>query len=173
MPAHLCGIKVVGTPFGHPEFIAEFARELFLKHDKLHEGIIKMPSLQSSWLLLYYCAVPRINFLLRTLPPPVSNSIAILHDSRIFSLLCKVFSIPLESNFDADLHGVTFSLVRRQAQLPLRYGGLGLRSCVRTAPAAYWSSWADSICILRDRFPSIFELGVHMLIAPDSVLMHS
>ena len=34
---------------------------------------------------------------------------------------------------------------KRVASLPMRMGGLGLRSAVRGADAAYWASWADAM----------------------------
>ena len=43
----------------------------------------------------------------------------------------------------------------RQARLPLRLGGLGLRSATRTAFAAYWASWADALPMLKARLPQL------------------
>ena len=37
------------------------------------------------------------------------------------------------------------------ASVPQCLGGLGLRSAARTAPAAYWASWADSVGMFRQR----------------------
>ena len=42
---------------------------------------------------------------------------------------------------------------RQRAELPCRMGGVGLRSAVRTAAAAYWASWADALPVLRLRCP--------------------
>ena len=39
------------------------------------------------------------------------------------------------------------------AELPLRLGGLGLRSAVRNSLAAYWASWADALPVLQRRCP--------------------
>ena len=39
------------------------------------------------------------------------------------------------------------------ASLPLRMGGLGLRSSIRHAPAAYWASWADALSMIHARHP--------------------
>ena len=36
----------------------------------------------------------------------------------------------------------------------MRLGGAGLRSAVRTAPAAYWASWADALPMISARVPS-------------------
>ena len=45
-------------------------------------------------------------------------------------------------------------------RLPLRFAGLGLRSSTRTAPAAYWASWADCLQPLTVRYP---EVGARIL----------
>ena len=37
----------------------------------------------------------------------------------------------------------------------MRLGGCGLRDSMRTRPAAYWASWADTLPILMQRFPTI------------------
>lgn len=39
--------------------------------------------------------------------------------------------------------------------LPFKLGGLGLRSAVRVAQAAYWASWADSLPMIHRRHPAI------------------
>ena len=52
---------------------------------------------------------------------------------------------------------------RAVAHLPLRLGGLGLRSAVRVAPAAYWASWADCLAMVRARHPGLANLIVQAL----------
>ena len=41
------------------------------------------------------------------------------------------------------------------ARFPMRMGGLGLRSAVRCADAAYWASWADALPMINERTPAI------------------
>ena len=41
------------------------------------------------------------------------------------------------------------------ASLPMRMGGLGLRSAVRTSPAAFWASWADALSMIQTRLPVV------------------
>ena len=41
--------------------------------------------------------------------------------------------------------------------LPLRFGGLGLRSAQRTGAAAYWASWADTLAMMKARCPQLAE----------------
>ena len=40
------------------------------------------------------------------------------------------------------------------ATLPMRMGGLGLRSATRMAPAAYWASWVDALHMVQERLPA-------------------
>ena len=41
------------------------------------------------------------------------------------------------------------------ATLPMRLGGVGLRSARRMAPAAFWASWADAFPMLSDPLPEL------------------
>ena len=52
--------------------------------------------------------------------------------------------------------------------LPMRMGGLGLRSAMRTAPGAYWASWADALHMLQQRLPQLTGLVVHHLSHPNA-----
>ena len=44
-------------------------------------------------------------------------------------------------------------LARDEATLPGRLGGLALRSALRTAPAAYWASWLNSLTVFATKTP--------------------
>ena len=46
-------------------------------------------------------------------------------------------------------------MAHQLASLPMRLGGLGLRSAVRMAPAAFWSSWADALHMIHERLPQL------------------
>ena len=52
------------------------------------------------------------------------------------------------------------NVAERIATLPMRSGGLGLRSADRTAPAAYWASWADAMPMFSRR---LRELTTHII----------
>ena len=47
--------------------------------------------------------------------------------------------------------------------LPMRMGGLGLRSAERCAPAAYWASWADALPMISRRNPEVASEVVRRL----------
>ena len=51
--------------------------------------------------------------------------------------------------------GSVFANSVQTASLPLRLGGLGLRSAERTLPAAHWASWADSLAMINARHPAV------------------
>ena len=48
-------------------------------------------------------------------------------------------------------------MARWLTSLPMRLGGLGIRSAARTAPAACWASWADALEMLSHRLPTLTE----------------
>ena len=92
--------------------------------------------------MMYSCVFPRANHLLRQIPPALARHSAEQHDYVTARGLAALLQV------DA-LDDTTW----RQCRLPIRLSGLGLRNSVRTSPAAYWASWADSLPTLHRRFP--------------------
>ena len=90
------GLKIVGTPIGTPEYVAKYGIHVMNEEAQLLNFLPKLASLQIAWLLLYYCAVPRINHLLRTVPPSLVYDIARSHDEGIYSTFCNLFYISSE-----------------------------------------------------------------------------
>ena len=82
--------------------------------------------------------------LLRVLPPSLSAEYAKQHDDAIWDCFCKLMGA---KSFKRD------ALARKVATLPCRNGGLGLRSAVRTSPAAFWASWVDGASVLAAKVP--------------------
>ena len=77
------------------------------------------------------CAGPRFNYYARTLPPGLaSDGYAKGHDEGMWTTHCAILERP-------DLKDRQESHSGRLATLPLCLGGLGLRSAVRTCPAAF------------------------------------
>ena len=58
-PSDSRGIKVLGTPVGHDTFVTAFGRDRTAKEHEFLDKLTRLPDLQSAWLLLLYCAVPR------------------------------------------------------------------------------------------------------------------
>ncbi len=145
LPAHLNGIEVLGSPIGTEAYVAEAARERLRQEKKLLDKLRAPLTNQTAWLLLSFCAAPRANHILRTLPPSLARIYGEAHDEAVRSTLGEIMGL---SN-----HLIDDPQFRQRAQLPLRLGGLGLKSSTRTAPCAYWASWADSLTVMRERNP--------------------
>ena len=97
---------------------------------------------QSAWLLLLYCAAPRSNFWLRTVPPELVEAFATAHDVGLWQCLCAIMHV------NGDMVSAS---AKETATFPLSMGGLGLRSAFRLRQAAHWSSWGDCLEMIRDR----------------------
>ena len=109
------------------------------------QRIPAIDSLQAAWLLLVFCAAPRANYLLRILPPHLTADYAVAHDvavARCLAALLEHGSAPLPEP------GL------RAAQLPQRFGGLGLRSTSSDSHAAHWASWCDTLPVISARAPA-------------------
>ena len=150
------GLKVLGTPIGSEEFTEAHVQERLEDEKKFWEAIPEVPDLQSAWQLLLQCAGPRSNHLLRTLPPSMSKRYAAAHDEGMWETAIKL------------LHGLPGSdteveTAKMLATLPMRLGGLGLRSAERTAQPAYWASWADALGMLHERLPAVAARAVAAL----------
>jgi hypothetical protein len=147
------GITVVGTPIGTDEYVAARAEERLQEEDVLLGSICQMESLQAAWLLLYFCAVPRANHLLRAVPPSQAAGYAEAHDNRILTAFRQLLGLTRQPG-QGCVESVPWELWSRQAQLPIRLGGCGLRCSSRISPAAYWASWADCLSTLSRSFPA-------------------
>ena len=158
---HLQGVKVLGTPLGHPAFVSAHLRSVSDDHRVFLHRIPAIPDLQAAWLLLSQCANPRANYLLRALPPAVTAEYAAAHDDALWECLCTLLDLdPTDPLPD-------LSYAQQVAQLPLRLGGLGLRSATRLAPAAHWASWADVLPMVGQRHPAVAAEITRRLSVPD------
>ena len=138
------GVVVLGSPLGHPAFVQAWAEERLRAEQELVDQLPKLPDLQCAWLLLLFCASPRANHAIRTMPPSASAAYARGHDDAIWTTLQNM----LGGTGDADA-----APARHVAALPGALGGLGLQSAATAAPAAYWASWADALPAIHARLP--------------------
>ena len=105
------------------------------------------PSPPASFLLLLYCANPRPNYLLRTVPPEQTLEYAAAHDAAMARCLATLLDRP--DGLPATNHA--------RARLSLAHGGLGLRSATHHRHAAYWASWADTLPAVHARWPAVAD----------------
>ena len=137
VPPNQQGLKILGAPFGHREYIAAQLERSFQTQETLIQRIPLVPDLQAAWLILLHCASARANHLLREGDPAqVLQYTQMCHLSGIAPDLCD-------------------AAARSTATLPLVLGGLGLRSAVRTRAAGFWASWADCLPMIEARHPEV------------------
>ena len=138
VPSDQQKVTILRTPLGHVDFVRAQLRAKIEEHRLLLDRVEAVPDLQCAWLILSFCGASRANYYLRTIHPSGSEEFAGTHDAAIM----RVFFRLLDIRGDQD----TLNL----ASLPCRLGSVGLQNAVRGAPAAYWSSWADSLHMIRD-----------------------
>ena len=147
LPPDERGLRVLGTPLGTDEYVAAYVQTLSAQHRAFLEVLPSVPDLQVAWLLLFFCASPRAQYVLRALPPALTAAFAFEHDRGV--LLCLAQLLQVDPGAGDPLPDLT----ARRVHLALRHGGLGLRSAAAHAPAAYFASWADTMpaVLSRDR----------------------
>ena len=150
------GITVLGTPLGSAEYITEKVERRLADERLLWETIPAVPDLQCAWQTLLQSANPRASHTIRTLPPTMSEHHARGHDERIWATAKNLLSEVQGTAAEQDR-------AQRLATLPMRMGGLLLRSAARCARAAHWASWVDVLPIREKRNPAIAEMVEHTL----------
>ena len=141
----------LGVPVGHQEFIRWCASNRLEEERRLLAQLPQLPDLQCAWLLLLFCAAPRAQHLLRTVPPAAIAEYARAHDDEVWRTLQDMLG---GQTADAEP-------AQRQARdiafLPASLGGLGLMHAERLSPAAYWAAWADALPVLQQRCAEAVE----------------
>ena len=148
VPTEQQGMKILGTPLGHPDYVRRHLGELAEEQRLLLERIPRVKDVQGAWLLLAHCASARANYFLRSVRPEAVAEYARVHDAGLWECLSRILQVDL-STCGQETHDV--------ATLPLVLGGLGLRSAERTKVSAYWASWADCMPMIRERHPQVAE----------------
>ena len=115
------------------------------------EAIPTVPNLQCGWQILLQSANPRADHTLRP-----SRPVCVLSTGN-----CTMKGSGTRQFF-GQLLGTEDSVqdAKRVASLPMRMGGLGLRSAVRGADTAYLTSWADAIQKIDQRNPVVANMVV-------------
>ena len=140
------GFTALGTPIGSAEYVARGTLQRLESERALLDELPLLPDLQTAWLLLLFCASPRAQHVLRTVPPEQSAAYASAHEDAVWHTLQRLLGEP---------GAVTpeWAAAREVAFLPASMGGLGLLRATRVSPAAYWAAWADALPVMRQRRP--------------------
>ena len=146
LPSEMQGIKILGTPLGHPDFVARHLEGVLEEQRVFMSRIPLVNDNQSAWLLLLHFANARANYQICSVTPEGVEAYARAHDDGIWQCLCGLLK------WDPAEDG------REIANLPLVLGGLGLRSASRLREPAHWASWADCLVMIRQRHPDVAQL---------------
>ena len=155
------GFVALGVPIGSTAFVQRRLEERLQGEQTLLQELQQLPDLQCAWLLLLYCASPRAQHALRTVPPSESNLYAAAHDEAIWRTLQHLLAEP-------DAEGEGWDAARSLAFLPTVLGGLGLCCAERVRTAAYWAAWADALPVMRQRRPDAAARCARELSAADA-----
>ena len=115
------GVKILGTPVGHADFIQVSVNAMLEEEDKLWRALSWVPDLQCAWQLLVQCAGPLCHHLLRTMAPSHVVGYAAGHDEGMRRAMVSLLG---QLPGDREQKSAAQSI----ATLPMRLGGLGLRS---------------------------------------------
>jgi hypothetical protein len=107
-----------------------------------------MPAHSSLYLLRNALAIPKLLYTLRTAPCS-DNPELLAYDDSLKSSLMAILNIDLSPS------------AWNQASLPLRWGGIGVRSALQLAPSAFLASAAGAAELLSQLLPP------HVLAIPD------
>ena len=150
------GVKILGTPVGSGDFVERMATERLAEEQKLWEALAWIPDLQCAWQVLLQCAGPRCHHFLRTVPPSQTGTYAVGEDRGMMQAMERLLG-GFTGGGDQQVRA------RQIASLPMRLGGLGMRSAGRMSQAAYWASWADALNMIHQRLPQLAEQFVTAL----------
>jgi hypothetical protein len=116
----------------------------------------KHPLLQTLYLVLKLCVVPRMTHLLRTIPPRATLPECKRLDAAVVQAIAEVFDI------DKKAPGTNWDLTQKLIHMPESMGGIGIPSAEFTCHAAYIGSIALIADSLAQEVPSINSAAVHV-----------
>ena len=181
-------VVTVGCPIGpNTEMVQDWISRRLAKQNTFFERILdtSIPT-QAARAMLRNCGLPRADYISRTCAPPVAGPALRRFDSKCLESLAIRISNPNLADDPA---------VLSQCHLPIRMGGLGMRSASAANPVAFWAGAAQAVSssyqsgvalsaptILLDRpdvtksWPTAIStlcalaLGLYQIVAPTSIL---
>lgn len=136
LPVNTSGnFEVLGAPIGGAAFAAEYVRTKRVKKtQRLRDEVVNLEDAHAGYKILSQClGACRLLYAMRTTRPDWLQEVAAEADAAVREAMEALLGRPLRE--EAWL----------QATLPIRLGGLGLRSAARHAPAAHLASVAETV----------------------------
>ena len=148
---------LLGSPLGSIDSINESIRDKVESLRILGDRLEHLHTQDSLLLLRHSLAIPRLSYTLRTSPCFLSPEI------QAFDDLLKSITGSITNN-SLHISDSTWT----QASLPVKHGGLGIRSAVQLAPSAFLASAAGSSTLVAQIIPT--HLRQSPIVARDEAL---
>jgi len=138
------GMKLLGSFVGTQQYRISALSEYHHRLQPVEDALKKYRWLQGAFLLFTKCYTPKIDHLLRTIPPNLTRSLVCAFEKSKSSLLYHFLGRQQDTQSDLGLQ--TPLAIDIQASLPISEGGLGLFFHSITASVAYLSSFMQFLC---------------------------
>ena len=164
--ASILGTLVYRSPADAADYLSVSVFNLKEIEDALL--LLSHPSLpvQYSMILLRYCMVPKLTYLIRTLAPSCIYDTCKKFDAMIMECVFRLLSLN-----DVPASTMTPDILRKQLQLRCRMGGWGLTSQARVCHFAYLDSLSQAI--FQDTHTSdIFSRPSKLLVDKVDSILH-
>ena len=89
LPSCRRGIKILGTPLGHQDFVTAQLEMFTAEHQTLLCRIPLVQDVQAAWLLLVHCAAARANCVARVVEPGSAEPFCRRHDAGLCSVCAQ------------------------------------------------------------------------------------
>ena len=139
-PSDAC---LLGSPIGDVGSISNTIDEKVHLLEIMGDRLQHLAAHDAIFLLRHSFAIPKLLYTLRTSPCFLSPNLK-LYDDRLRSIVSTITNIHFAPNDPA----------WTQASLPVKFGGLGIRSAVQLAPSAFLASAAGSSDLAHHILPS-------------------
>ena len=158
------GSKVLGSYIGTDEFIRAQLDLHLLKLSEEAEKLVLYDDLQTRYLFFRYCFCQKINHLLRTIPPRLTQSFVVGFNNLKKKILCSILD-----KFNKD---TLPDWLWTQSCFSVSAGGLGLQDSTSTAHAAYVASVIDCLDSTEAACPDVLTHNVDYIESLNFSILH-
>ena len=83
-------MEVLGATFEFAGYVYARLTAAFVVHETLPDRTPAVPDLQSAWVLLPYCAAVRLNYVLRSVRPKLTEPFVERHGNAVWCCLSRI-----------------------------------------------------------------------------------
>ncbi len=135
------GLLVLGSPIGSDDFISRAFSSKLIKIDETIQKLPKLDDAQVAFTLVQNClGLSSVNYFTRTTPVADTKQLCIGFDELMVAAVTKILGAPITT------------IQKNQLHLPIKSGGLGIKSALKHSISAYTSSFNACTSFLSDLF---------------------